>query len=1127
MKKSSDLISIILAFAMGFSSVFITSCNIKQVSDSTDSGTQTPEGGEEQTPENPENPTNPSTPSDEEWELFTPFYCNESKVGYSAQILGTVARQTPQVSNGGLEQYPVYGTQLYGSGVDTNPEEKAALLAENTQICASETTYDAMDGQGNLYLNGQPTGGKLYKHTAATGMYLGDVADSEAALVKELTIQSRSTGNHITGLYAPAGEVIKIELSEEDLVKTGGIIVEIGQALSNGQANNIWAARECNRMPVILNTMTVSSTVGYVGSYLGGAIYVKPVNKGTQFTIKISGGVAYSHFILGYTTKEEFEENSTSSAPYFDLEVWDDSVRFSGPKSYAENFTYEQLTQSAELWQKISSVSNQVPSGSSDIGINFLFDCFVAAGAAVAFVGRNTVNCPLSWMTSCLDYNSFVKNGAWGNIHEYNHHYQRFGFAPGDEVTNNAVSLVSYSLFTDISSARTEAGGLSDWNAYTNPAWVLSKTLTTAQSGLTNSDLDSYANILHSFGQNAFLKATRLGQGAGGADVWYKALSQATGYDMTYYFTQLLHQTLSRTAIDEVQSYNYPAYIPVSTVYQTGGSYKNGDQTIWYQTARPFKINRGTPTTLNFNEQLILPEGFSYTIKGLTSPDFGTLEKTGEGIYSYTPDPAHELSGKMYLTLGISCDEGTFEVEDKTIVIELAQGADDNIIQRTVYTYSDNLYSTAEEAYGNGYSNYESVVVGNNTNRVQDGNAEVWEPNPANNAVMELSGKIYVETEGKYRIAIRGRRSVALYTSTDGVNYTQTATLINTAGDAKYHLEQENSYADLTLNGGEYLYFKAVLLVDNSRAFIGVGWGKFDGDSVSVQHLNGALRCEAEVGKTFTSENVYPKNYTADVNIAHQTNATLIETNYSPWTSGYEEGHFSINNLFDSDRTNFIHSDKTNITAENPFELTVDLGQTITANRLTIIGEPTRKYLPKSFKLFGGESLDNMQPLAQVTGSTVANDMVVVNFEESSIRYYKLVVTDTHASGTKYIAMRGLEFSYSLSGGKLCSPYSKQFTCKGDWHLENTLSTFGRLYSGVNASLQFNFSGQRFALYSLFGEDYEGFEVYIDGQKIDNISLTGSEGIALSYLSPKLTQGAHTILIKSTTPFNIDSIGLW
>ncbi|MDE6355743.1 MAG: hypothetical protein K2L67_00670 [Clostridia bacterium] len=47
-----------------------------------------------------------------------------------------------------------------------------------------------MDKDGKLYYNGEPSldkNGKqrvLYKHTAAAGMYLGDVSDREAGVVK-------------------------------------------------------------------------------------------------------------------------------------------------------------------------------------------------------------------------------------------------------------------------------------------------------------------------------------------------------------------------------------------------------------------------------------------------------------------------------------------------------------------------------------------------------------------------------------------------------------------------------------------------------------------------------------------------------------------------------------------------------------------------------------------------------------------------------------------------------------------------------------------------------------------------------------------------------------------------------
>ena len=101
---------------------------------------------------------------------------------------------------------------------------------------------------------------QLYKHTTAVGLYGGDVADDEPAIIKEVTLRPRGYNSYsVTGLYAPAGEVIKIQLSEKDMEATGGITIHIGQALYNGKANNIWTAKnQMQRFPVILNTMVVN-----------------------------------------------------------------------------------------------------------------------------------------------------------------------------------------------------------------------------------------------------------------------------------------------------------------------------------------------------------------------------------------------------------------------------------------------------------------------------------------------------------------------------------------------------------------------------------------------------------------------------------------------------------------------------------------------------------------------------------------------------------------------------------------------------------------------------------------------------------------------------------------------------
>ena len=1081
--------------------------------------------GEEPVPPSGEEPAPPSG-EDPVGELFEPEMNNTTKVGMSAEYLGTVPRTLPEVSDGGLGRYPVYG----GNNSFTQ-EEREAIIAENNALVSSSSTYDAMDAEGNLSLNGIPTGKKLYKHSAAAGMYEGDVADDEPALVKRLTYRSRSRGNLITGLYAPAGEVLKIEMSARDLAASGGVKVFIGQALAvprgGSQSNNIWAARQLDRMPVILNTMTVSEQVGYVGAYLGGPVYVQPVRAGAEFTVTVSGAVAYSHYVWGYTTREEFERNSRSSAPYFDLEVWDDGVRHSGPKARVEQFGYDDLTAAAVFWDKVSLVSNRVPAGSSgDLGITFLYDPFVAAGSMVAFVGNHTVNCPLSCFSAALDIRSAVDDASdsfWGVIHEYNHHYQRFGFAPGDEVTNNAVSLVEYSLFTRISAGRklgsaAEGSYSTGWNRYTNPSWSLRQTL--ANAG-TNSNLDSYANLLHAFGQDAFIRAAQNGNGQGGADAWYRAVSDATQYDMTYYFTGLLHQTVSAGVLSEYAAKDLPVFVPVASIYQTGRSYLSDGKICYSRTAEPYGIEAGKPFELDFNENIVAPQGVTVTVKSVTQPENGTLEKLREGVYRYTPGAGHRDSGRIYVTLGIVKDDGAFEAEDVTLVVELRQEQyKPDVLERTVYTYTaENMYRDVEEAVSNNFAGYESVKKEDNENRVQNGNAEIWEPSPGQNAVMVVEGKFRIPSDGKYRVALRGRRQAALYLSTDGgKSYERAARLDNQTNSPDFDFTNEEHYCDRMFSGGQWVRFRAVLLVTYGGSFIGVGLGRFSGENVRVSYLN-AYRNAYEY-EPFSSDYFYGRAYSYDYHDDGGAEQSLVGTNYRPWDASYD-----IGNLFDDDPENFIHSDQSSfITESSPFELTVDLGRTVRANTFTIYGEPSRQYQPKDFVLYGGTAADALEVIAEVEDGARTGNNVVVSFAERDLRYYKLVVTDTHAVGRKYIAFRRAEVSFAVPGGTLVSPDDARLVYRGAWELSQALSTFGHAYLGTDAELSFEFTGTRFAVRSAAGAPC-AFEVYIDGRKVGAAAQSASGAGAVSYLSEALPQGAHTVVLRGD--ISADSLVFW
>lgn len=1159
--------------------------------------------------------------------LFTNPYKTLTEVGFEAEQLGTVKRNIPtEVKNEGMSSagYPTYGTVL-----NMTQAQKGEIIKESNFLCAKPTqnasgVYEIMDKDGFLYYgNRTPVNDangnqrQLYKHTASVGLYGGNVADTEPAVIKKLTMRKRGyNGYAVTGLYAPAGEVIKIEISEADMNLTGGLTIHIGQALFNGQANNIWAQRNIKRMPVILNTMNVNKTTAtlengvytaYVGSYLGGPIYVRN-NNAPIYSVTISGGVNYSHFILGYTTEEEFNKNAESSAPYFDLEVWDYGVLHSGPKQYAKAFNYDDIYKAAVLWDKISLVSNATR-GNNKQGIVFLYDPFVAAGAAVAFPGRRSVNCPAGWMSSALNYKSFISNGSWGNMHEYNHNFQGWGLPGGGEVTNNSLNLVEYSLFTKISSNRKignfGAEGLSGWNNYTVASWALAAVLN--GSVASTSQLSIYATMLHNFGQDNFINAR-----GSGIDGYFTRFAEVTHNDMTY-FSDLYaakvgssSYAMSATAKQTIADKNYPMFVPVSCVYQTGRSYMYDSEKRYIETMQPYAIKYGEDFTIDLNAytttggvnkdgqytsgSVVIPEGFSYTIKNVTQPEHGTITQDGK-ILTFKPDK-NLRSGKIYVTLGITKNDGAFDVQDVDLVLEFEQSHEmnKNMLERTTYTYAaGSAYTDAEEAYASNYAGYESVVAGDNINASQNSNTDVWytytEPAP-DNSVVEVKGKIYIEETGKYRIAFRGRWNCALYISTDNGKTYELAGKYKKAANAEFQTDKDkDTYVDLELEEKTWVYFKEVMIchsVPNSRgrlsSFVGVGIAKFEVPTYTIRteeiddpsgeidpatgevkkiyvdhYFNSAgVEVSAEQAndttpKTPTNSQIAYANayrstyefavgefesdyfYTRIYNYSYTDN-NLANTNQTLISnsaySPWSASQHQMSNLVDGNKNTYIHT-RGGHTEAKPFEFVIDMGEEKYANRMIIYSQSRSDLqIPKSFKLYG--SLDGEEFFEVGNFENVPNSATItVNFDRTSFRYYKLSISK---SSNKYIIISEIELwdiNEVLNGTKV-SPESKNFIFKGRWETESTMSSFGHVYKGKkDASLEFEFEGNRLAVLSN-SKLCSNFEVYIDNVKMQSIELKEDTSLTVaSFISNELTNGKHKVRIKCTGNASIDSIVYW
>ncbi|MCH5165326.1 MAG: M60 family metallopeptidase [Clostridiales bacterium] len=780
-----------------------------------------------------------------------------TQVGFFGKITNdNVARSKPEV-NSKKGPAAVVGTDYPRYGTNYNGSDKDEIIAESSSLTATGTAnaggggYTWMDEHGNLYAGTrakpEATGRKLYKHVAAAGNYHGDVDDNEPAVEKVVTMRPRGYNSYgVTGIYAPAGEVITVKISKEDMDATGGITVHIGQALYNGQANNIWSGKAMPRMPHVLNTMQVNTNTAvlgldgmytaYVGSFLGGPLYIR--NNGAKFTVTISGGVEYPHFILGYTPEEEYNRlKQNCSAPYFDLEVWNYGVLHSGPRTQAERFTYDELYNAAVLWEKVSLVTTT----GNNQGIVFLYDPFVAAGAAVAFPGRSSVNCPEGWMANSLNYNGIVTSGAWGNFHEYHHNFQNFGVGDGGEVTNNALTLVSYSLFTKISSSRTLTNYGGDglgggWNRYTSATWALEEVLRIKQHNGTPSNgakgLALYATLLHNFGPDNFIKAKK---SSGAYQAYMNIWQDVTHNNMYYYFNNLLGGSVNDNA-DEA----YPMFVPVSCVYQTGRSYMYDGTEKFVKTMQPYMIKDGepfdvdlTPYTVNSangqyqSGSIMIPDGFSYELKNISKPAHGSIKKTATG-FTYTPDKKSKTSGEIVVTLSVKKNDNAFKVDDVDLLLEFETTKELNktVLERTIYSYdADKMYADATEAFENGFKGFNSVLEKiDHSNPTQNSNTDIWywantdanhnaHPNAPDyyfandNRVEVVDGKLYFQSDGKYRIYLRGRSNCALYFSLDGKSYELGAKITKDSppiqNTANFRLSDPDTYLDVTYNSGK------------------------------------------------------------------------------------------------------------------------------------------------------------------------------------------------------------------------------------------------------------------------------------------------------------------------------------
>lgn len=1046
---------------------------------------------------------------------------NYQTINVAYEVLGEVERKIPEVKNGGLSAYPIYGQNV--SNLD-----KEAILAEN-RILNAGRTYDSMDADGNLYLKGEAVEQEFYKHTYADSNYYGGLTDEEPAVIKKITfnnIVNKDNNTYTTGLYAPAGEVVKIEIDAEDLAALGGSIeIYMGQVTNRARMHYLGTGSNFVRMPENTSVMKITSPTSYVGTYFGGPIYINKLKDiGHEFSITISGAVEYAHYILGSTTEADYERFKDSTAPFYELYIYD-MLRFTGPGSYSfdsdgTRFDFAEITRSAKYWYNVAMTSKKVPGSShGSWGIDTLFDC-ASNGGGLAYQGANFCINNVAWFANVLDYETLVNDGNWGNMHEINHHYQKFGVGYGSEVTNNAINLLEYAMYTNISANRNADTTLSGWNMYTDPVAGLKEVLNASKSGNPNYGLGLYSVLVHSLTPDQYISATS----GNGVDNYFKSVSNSAKLDMTYYFTKILNLPVSAVALEEIQAKNYPMFVPAAISYQTGRGFVQEDGSVVYNhSAQPYKIAVENDFTIDFNKYLILPSGFTFNVESIDYVDSANknpIKMTSPNVYVYTPNRNLPTSGAINVRISISNPNVNFTCED--IYLQLEFDHNNPALTITNYRYTEEtMYDNVALAYANDFAGYKSVDVTTKENGV----AGVGE-----NTVSVFEGKIYVNSTGKYRIALKGNVKSMLFISFDGQNYSSAGYVNKTINS--FDNNNPDTYTDYELEIGDYVYFKVVMAGYAPGGWTEVGMGKFNGEKVSIGSIDTKYLLNVDLDyneEIFVQNIVYqPSKYASNTPI-DRANASIVEATNADKNE--------LKKLLDNDWNTRYTSDITMVTEETPVCFTIDLGATHLLQSFTLVywlqwsNTWYCAFAPVNYKVYGGTDINNMQLIGDYknqisdvnkeTGKTVYID-------PQPIRYIRFEITSTYKNwqGTeRRFALKEIIFN---SGYNMLSIDDRNVQYSdNDWDMKNDLiSTYGHYFEGQDGTIKVDFEGTLFMINAFTSSKYGKLYVSIDGQAEVEINLNGdSLKLMQVFVSDTLERGKHTITIRGEGLVNIESFG--
>lgn len=263
----------------------------------------------------------------------------------------------------------------------------------------------------------------------ASESFPGAVKADAPRVTRTMTLPATNGGWQSTGLYAAAGEVVTITRPEAPRGRAWTVRIGV-------HTDTLWHLPQWKRAPEIVRAWSVPAGATKIASAFGGLISIERP-RGGPVEVTIEGAVEAPRFVLGTTTREQWEALRRAPAPWGEIET--PSVIVSAPASALR--AIDDPTEIAELWQSVldhaadlRAIPRQRPRGE-----RYVPDVQISAGYMHSGYPIMTHLDVVDDLTQAAK----LRAGSWGLFHELGHNHQDglWTFDGTVEVTCNLWSL--------------------------------------------------------------------------------------------------------------------------------------------------------------------------------------------------------------------------------------------------------------------------------------------------------------------------------------------------------------------------------------------------------------------------------------------------------------------------------------------------------------------------------------------------------------------------------------------------------------------------------------------------------------------------------------------------------------